>query len=387
MAIDGSTIAAILTGILALVGAVTTAWMSGLNQQRVDARRSRKALARSSAPLLIASWDLHNWLFDILEETAYSPKRCAAYGDGWPSDFTSYLFGQYFAGVHIIRETTQFFAHIQGGRAGQLKKLLWKIQDEFVSMHYERRENTSLRWSERRILEVQEAMTKAEGSDGSLRAMRWIEFREKYTEDTAFREVFKPCEDEFQKIIYRRFKYLYSTNEEWKDEGNPSTKPNDKITEIEKKRRHDEEKEIEEERGKDPANIVVVIPDHRARRLQHLLSDLVELLDEESGMKFNRPVRRCSMVVSKRALAFGTAPNFVEISTDHVRIPCDCQDPDHDKTGCNWKRKDFEHRQLKDGNGNAFGGGGASHWEPQRSSFVPDESKFRRKATDNADQC
>src|ERR1700712_1117467 len=132
--VDGTTIAAILTGILALAGALATAWTSGWNEQRVESRKNRKALARYSVPLLIASWDLANWLYDILEDANYSPERCKAYGNGWNSQFTSYLFGQYFAGVHIIREMTQFFAYIRGERANQLKKLLWKIQDEFISM-------------------------------------------------------------------------------------------------------------------------------------------------------------------------------------------------------------------------------------------------------------
>ena len=76
MSIDGSTIAAILTGILALVGAVASAWMSGWNLQRLESRKNQKALARSSGPLLIAPWDLANWLYDILKDTAYSPWRC-----------------------------------------------------------------------------------------------------------------------------------------------------------------------------------------------------------------------------------------------------------------------------------------------------------------------
>lgn len=373
MSIDGSTIAAILTGILALVGAVTTAWMSGLNQQRVESRKNRKVLARSSAPLLIASWDLANWLYDILEDTAYSPRRCAAYGNGWPSQFTSYLFGQYFAGVHIIRETTQFFAHMQGGRTEQLKKLLWEIQDEFVSMHYEGRENLMLRWAERDILEVQESMTVVDG-DGSLRTMRWVEFQKDYAEGKGLEKVFKHYENEFQSIIYRRFKYLYSTNEGWKRQGNPQD------------RREEEEKEIVKERADDPTNIVVVIPDHRARRLQHLLSDLVGLLDEESGMRFNRPVRRCGMVVSRKALAYGSADIFEKDPerTDHYRIPCDCQDPD---SGCNKTLKDFKHRQLKDTSGKGFARRETSYWEPRNQPPVSDVSAFRMRVTSPGDKC
>ncbi|KAK4182878.1 hypothetical protein QBC35DRAFT_545578 [Podospora australis] len=306
MAIDGSTIAAILTGILALVGAVTTAWMSGLNQQRVESRKNRKALAHASVPLLIASWDLANWLYDILEPIAYSPKRCKAYGDGWPNDFTSYLFG--------------------GVRAEQLKKLPWKIQDEFISMHYEGRENLPLRWTEKDTLHVQEAMTLPDG-DGGIRAMRWVEFLKEYTQGLQLKERFKM---------------------EWKREGNPQEGRNPR-----------EDRKIKQEGDHSPA-VVVVIPDHRARRLQHLLSDLVVLLDEVSGMKFNRPMRRCEMVVTKQVLASGTSDTYM------YRIPCDCFD-EH----CNWKQKDFQRRQLQ----------GRQPLEEDASGSV------RRKVTDSGDKC
>ncbi|KAK4213519.1 hypothetical protein QBC37DRAFT_373898 [Rhypophila decipiens] len=102
---------------------------------RRESRKNRRVLARYSVTLLIASWDLTNGLYDILEDKAYSPRRCKAYGDAWDSQFTSYLFGQYFAGVHIVREMTQFFSHIKGSLAEQVKTLIWKIQDEFITMH------------------------------------------------------------------------------------------------------------------------------------------------------------------------------------------------------------------------------------------------------------
>ena len=48
------TIAAIVTGIAALGGAVAAAWMSGWNDQRSESRKSLRALRRYSVPLLIA---------------------------------------------------------------------------------------------------------------------------------------------------------------------------------------------------------------------------------------------------------------------------------------------------------------------------------------------
>ena len=68
MGLDGTTVAAIVTGILAIAGAIATAWMSGWNEERTQARANKKALSRYSVPLIIAAWDLANWFYDILEE-------------------------------------------------------------------------------------------------------------------------------------------------------------------------------------------------------------------------------------------------------------------------------------------------------------------------------
>ncbi|KAK4169879.1 hypothetical protein QBC43DRAFT_352113 [Cladorrhinum sp. PSN259] len=380
--LEGSSIAAILTGILALFGALATASMSGWNDRRIESRKNRKALARYSVPLLVAFWDLANWLYDILEDDYYSPGRCAAYGDGWSNDFTSYLFGQYFAGVHIIREMTQFFAYIHGGRAEQLKRLLWKIQDEFISMYYDGRENLELRWFEGDILAVQELMTTADSLDGEgnkkgLQTMGWLDFRRNYpvkkaedkeSKSMELQKIFFRYEKGFQRIVYRRFKYLYQTK--WLNSANPQGPERMKeglLQEVYSKRLDidEEEKQIEAERQGNP-DIVVVIPDHRVRRLQHLLSDLVRLLDEESRMKFNRPVRRCKMVVDKRVLAPNTSKEF------EYKIPCDC----YDRKLCNPEQKDFEHRDLTIKSGLM-----------RKGTLKFSRSKSPPPQTDNGDQC
>jgi hypothetical protein len=309
--LDGSAIAAILTGILALGGVLATAWNSSWNEQRKQKHVDCKLLARFSVPLLIASWDLANWFYDILHEDNYSKKRCDAYGNGWSSPFTSFLIRQYFAGVHIIREMTHFFANMRGEKANALKTLLWKIQDEFISMHYEGRENLEMRWFEGDILAVQEHLTAAADLDGDgnaaeMRAIGWVEFQKKYNDGpTPLKYIFEKYENHFQGIIYRRFKRLYSTK--WADQQNPQGY------------NREEEDLITEEREKDP-NIGIVVPDHRIRRLQHLLRDLVDLLDEVSMLDFQRPVRRCTMLAENYVVS---EENPLGLVTKKM-IPCDC---------------------------------------------------------------
>lgn len=337
MVLEGSSIAAILTGVLALAGALGAAYMSGWNDRRTQRRKNRKALARYAVPLLISAWDLANWLYDIMEEANYSPRRCAAYGNGWNSEFTSYLIGSYFAAVHILRLKTHFLAHIKGTQGDALKRLLWKIQDEFVTMNYEDRESLEMRWFEGDILAVQEIMTEdcdldGDGVKGEMQTIPWIDFQKMYApkEDgsqSELKKTFDWYETEFQRVVYRRFKHLYSTK--WTNDVNPQQAVQGEVDVI---GRTTNEEFLEEERlitkeAKGNPNARLVIPDHRIRRLQHLLSDLVITLDEVSRMKFNRPIRRCGMLATD--------------SSD--RVPCDCRDIE-----CNPKQQDFEHRQLHD---------------------------------------
>jgi hypothetical protein len=372
MGLDGTTVAAIVTGFLALAGAVATAWMSGWNEERTQARANKKALSRYSVPLMIAAWDLANWFYDILEEDNYTPERCAAYGNGWTDKFTSYLLGQYFAGVHIVREMTHFFAHIDGEEAEMLKKLLWKIQDEFISMHYDGRENLEMRWFEGDILAAQEHLTEAVLHDGTkfpreLRTIGYVEFQKKYApasepgnaNSPELYKLFEWYEVQFQRIIYRRFKSLYTNK--WPTKTNPQAYKTLKETldtydgrklekdaleerpNNQKKRRRleEEEERIQSERELYP-NISVIVPDHRVRRLQHLLSDLVEVLDAFTSMKLHRPVRKCKMLVEHKV---SSSNNPLDLVTED-RIPCDCTSLE-----CNPKQESFRHRQLLDKKG------------------------------------
>lgn len=349
--LDGSAIAAILTGILALFGVLATAWTSGWNEARTQKHQARKALAQFSVPLLGAAWDLANLFYEILDDDNYSPQRCKAYGDGWNSEFTSYLLGQYFASVHIIREMTTHFFGNKDKRAAMLKKLLFKIQDEFVSMHYEGRQSLEMRWFEGDIKAAQEVLTVAadvdgDGKAGELRTIGWIEFRDRYAAGSTsneggpqwLKESFRWYDHDFQRIVFRRFLHLYSTK--WlgsENPQNPEKMQANHTSEVEIKRIIDELKQVEEEQLLDP-HCGIVIPDHRLRRLQHLLCDLVGLLDQVSNMEFNRPIRRCGMLQSPPRVA---EDNPLGLLTKE-RVPCDCFNIE-----CNPGQEDFDHRHFR----------------------------------------
>ena len=207
-------------------------------------------------------------------------------------------------------------------------------------MDYEDRHSLEMRWFEGDVLAAQEHLTEmadldGDGVAGEMQTISWTEFQKVYADTKSdhggspgLYKLFEWYEIEFQRIIYRRFKYLYSTR--WSEHVNPQ-----QVEHVEAEGPHtfdgstmerwqEEEKLIEKEQ-KDTPDAGLVIPDHRCRRIQHLLSDLVLTLDEVSRMNFNRPIRRCTMGID----GIGG------------RIPCDCNFVD-----CNPKGLDFKHRQL-----------------------------------------
>ena len=275
MALDGATIAAIITGILALLGALATAWLSGWNEERLQRRKNMQIISQHSMPLLIAAWDLHNWLYDILDAHNYSRLRTDAYGDGWNSRFTSYLMGKYFAAVHIIGVRTQYFSFVRGGAGERLKIALWKVQDEWCTMNHEERRGLEMRWFEGDVLAVQEHLTVPCG-EKELQVLGWTGFLKDYEGGPKLREIFAPYEEEFQRIVYRRFKRAYPGAEDrCPAQANPAF-----------------DRELASSEREWALDGKPIVPDHRIRRLQHLLADVVDLADELSFTRLRRPVRR-----------------------------------------------------------------------------------------------
>jgi hypothetical protein len=204
-----------------------------------------------------------------------------------------------------------------------------------------------MRWTIGHILTVQEHLTKyvdknGTGTAGELQAVGWLEFCKKYDSTSgsdsasgsnsasgsegspALRDIFDEYEADYERIIHRRYAQL----------GRKTPRNIEDFNKEEKKLRW--EKELY-------PNINPFPPDHRVRRLQHLLIDLVVLLDKFTATRLNRPVRKCDMTL-KRTVYSSHNPLSLETG---FRIPCDCSDTKK----CNKDAVDFEHRQLPRKNG------------------------------------
>jgi hypothetical protein len=185
-----------------------------------------------------------------------------------------------------------------------------------------------MRWTIGHILTVQEHLTKfvdnnGTGTAGELQAVGWLEFCEKY-DSPELRDIFDEYENDYERIIHRRSAQL-------------GRKPPHKMEHFD-----DGDQDLISEKDQYP-NISAFPPDHRVRRLQHLLIDLVVLLDKFTATRLNRPVRKCDMTL-KRTVYSSHNPLSLETG---FRIPCDCSDTKK----CNKDAVDFEHRQLPRKNG------------------------------------
>jgi hypothetical protein len=110
-----------------------------------------------------------------------------------------------------------------------------------------------------------------------MRAIGWVEFQKKYYPSKVTKEgdepqaplkdLFKKYEVDFQRIVYRRFKRLYTTNGE-EDPENPQAfeKIRETLGITERKALDEEEHLIIKEKKREP-KIGIVVPDHRIRRL------------------------------------------------------------------------------------------------------------------------
>jgi anaerobic selenocysteine-containing dehydrogenase len=258
-------------------------------------------------------------------------------------------------------------------------------------MHYEGRESREMRWFEGDMLAAQELFTEVVEHKGTettettreMRVIKWTDFQKKYKpaselnhgDSPDLHELFEWYEAEFQRIVYRRFRSLYTSI--WSTEPNPQayeTKKDQIINQEEGQKTELERKRLQEARDHDDIKKVdkmtlkesieheqklkkldeeensitteqqqypqfnVIVPDHRVRRLQHLLVDLVKALDAFTTVKLKRPERKCTMRTENRVP--GGTSNPLGLVTDD-RIPCDCNSLD-----CNPYQEPFSHRQL-----------------------------------------
>jgi len=225
-------VVSIIIAVVSLVGSLAAVGFTGWMSFYIDQvkRRSEANDLKSNKyrdPLTLASYDLQSRLWGIIHSNLLryaedEDKKDLVYV------YTAFLVGQYLSWTYILRRQAQFLRFITGGTHMQLNRILDSITNEF-SLDRHMGEDPFMLWRGQQMA-IGELMTLAE-EQGQLYCMGFAAFAHKYKNDPEFKKWFQPIEMGFALVVDARAR------------GN-------------------------------------TVATYRLRRLQHLLVDLVLLLDE-----------------------------------------------------------------------------------------------------------
>jgi hypothetical protein len=233
-------VVSIVIAVISLVGSLTTVVITGLLTLHSDKVKrlseSEKLVAKYRDPLLLAAVDLQSRLGNILEKNVLN-----YYNDPNRREFvtlyTAFLIGQYFSWTYILRRKVQFLRFSTDKKNKSLSDTIIAIQEAFSTGEHNPHDHLFMLWRPQQMA-IGEIMTVAEGEE--LFCIKYSDFTRNFNSgDATFREWFKP--------IIEGITELAETN-------HTKTSP--------------------------AAN--------RLRRLQHLIVDLIDILDAqrlEGGMK------------------------------------------------------------------------------------------------------
>jgi hypothetical protein len=225
-------VVSIIIAVVSLVGSLAaagfTGWISFYIDQ-VKRRSEAKALIHKYRdPLMLAAYDLQSRLWGIVQMNllhyhADETKKELVYV------YTAFLVGQYFSWTYILRRQAQFLRFSTDTTNVRLNRILDSITIEF-SLDKHEAELPFMLWRGEQMA-IGELMTLAE-ENGQLYCMGFAAFAHKYHNDNEFQKWFRPIETGLAMLVDARAKR------------NP-------------------------------------VATYRLRRLQHLLVDLVLLLDKD----------------------------------------------------------------------------------------------------------
>jgi hypothetical protein len=225
-------VVSIIIAVVSLVGSLAaagfTGWMSFYIDQ-VKRRSEAKALIHKYRdPLTLAAYDLQSRLWGLVQQNLLRYIEDEDKKD-LVHVYTAFLVGQYLSWAYILRRQAQFFRFSTDKTNKQLNQILDTITGEF-SLDRHQGEGPFMLWRGQQMA-IGELMTLKE-EQGQLYCMGFAAFAHKYNNDPEFKKWFQPVETGIALLVDAR------------------------------------------SRGNSVAT-------NRLRRLQHLLIDLVLLLDQD----------------------------------------------------------------------------------------------------------
>ena len=239
-----SIVIAVISFVGALLSASITGWFTYTSEERKRLSEAEKLVAKYRDPLLLAAHDLQSRFFNILQLDflrQYANPRSSAAQRQQAWNNTCFLVGQYFAWTYILRRQVQFLRFSTDRQNKNLVRVLDQIKNCFSTDRHGRESAQFMLWRGHQMA-IGELMTVKD--DKELLCVGYAEFKKKWTEDASFRSWFYSIEEGIAALT------------ETKDDRAP-------------------------------------LPDHRLRRLQHLLVDLIHTLDSKGrrGGPKSRPCR------------------------------------------------------------------------------------------------
>ncbi|KAH8650638.1 hypothetical protein BGZ60DRAFT_421473 [Tricladium varicosporioides] len=225
-----SIIIAVVSLVGSLVAAGFTGWISFYIDQVKRRSETKALLHKYRDPLTLAAYDLQSRIWglvqlNLLRYIEEEDKKDLVYV------YTAFLVGQYFSWTYILRRQAQFLRFSTDKTNKRLNQILDTITGEFALDTHEGDDLDPFMLWRGQQMAIGELMTLVE-ENGQLYCMGFAAFTHRYRDEPEFKRWFQPIEKGISVLVNAR------------TSGNP-------------------------------------MATYRLRRLQHLLADLILLLDED----------------------------------------------------------------------------------------------------------
>ena len=293
-----SIVIAVISGVVALIAAGITTFFTWFSDERKRLSEAEKLVAKYRDPLLLASQDLQSRLYNIadLGLTTF-------FGHGGEREddlllYTAFLVGQYLSWTHVLRLKAQFLRFSTDQQNKELTKVLTGISYEFsTDKHNQEGARPLMLWRGQQMA-IGELMTVKE--DSELYSMGYAAFHKRYVgaggvgtignrgEVTGARHAPMDGKDAGNKVEgICHVGEIKQGQQDGKNDGSGEFRrwlrsiiEDVSHISLARKERH------------------ARIPDQRLRRLQHLLLDLIHVLDDKnlrSEASFTSPCHRAAI--------------------------------------------------------------------------------------------
>lgn len=196
-------VVSIIIAILALIGTVASAgatiWFGFYSDNRRRLSESEKVLAKYRDPLLLAAQDLQSRLYHITQCGFVLGTSGGGKGENpvHTVQYTSFLVGQYFAWIYILRHEAQFLRFDTSSNTRAVTKLLNNIAFTFATDTFTTEDPyfcnlPCMLWrGEQRALGEEMVIN----DNNQLYCMGFAAFHKKWEEDPSFQAWFQPIVD------------------------------------------------------------------------------------------------------------------------------------------------------------------------------------------------